>query len=138
MSDSVLSTLMICATIICLFGINAWVKTRMQEPRVEIREAPPERHVPLKERISTFDPDPGETEGVPEWPDPDPPVNNDPLPYDSANPPREVIYRPRPNSPYAPPNCHCHGRPLRNGQRVLLWPVPNSEEKKIVCQREEA
>lgn len=135
MSDSVLNTLMICATIICLFGINAWSRSKDQ-PKTDVREV-------------VFEDDPWTKKNRPPAPTveqleevfgplEEPPVNNEPLPYDPANPPKEVIYRPRPNTPYPPPNCHCHGRPLKDGQQVLLWPVPDSDEKKIVCKREGA
>lgn len=138
MSDAVLSTLMICATIIVLYGINAWARTR-EQTRTDVREIVFDDD-PWSKGDHSPAPMPKQLDEVfgPDMPKKPEPVNNEPLPYDPEHPPKEVIYKPRPNSPYPAPLCHCHGRPLRTGQRVLLWPVPDSEEKKIVCQREDA
>lgn len=57
-----------------------------------------------------------------------------PIPVDPERPPRPMVYRPRSGQPA--PTCHCHGRTVQPGQTVLIWPVPDSEEVRVYCQRE--
>jgi hypothetical protein len=64
------------------------------------------------------------------------PATMAPLPVDPQRKPYARVYRPRPNSPYEPPRCVCHNRPLRADQTVLMWPLPGTDEVKIFCQKE--
>lgn len=47
------------------------------------------------------------------------------MPVDPENPPSWKVYAPKEGAPER--TCVCHpDRPLRDGQRVLWWPVPKS------------
>ncbi len=61
-----------------------------------------------------------------------------PAPFDPENPPRERTYQRRANSIAPVPRCFCHDRDLQSGQKILWWPVPDSEEVRIYCQREDS
>lgn len=46
-----------------------------------------------------------------------------PLPVDPANPPTPGIFAYDPEAPDDPEVlCHCHGRPIADGQEVICWP----------------
>lgn len=56
-----------------------------------------------------------------------------PLPVDPDNPPTWKYYRPsRRGGPVL--RCVCHDRPLVEGQRILWWPLPDSEAVHILCE----
>lgn len=42
---------------------------------------------------------------------------------DEDNPPKVLIYKPRPGRALRP--CSCHGRPIEPGTSVLFWPNPD-------------
>lgn len=44
-------------------------------------------------------------------------------PMDEENPPRILIYKPRPGRALRP--CSCHDRPIEPGTSVLFWPNPD-------------
>lgn len=54
---------------------------------------------------------------------------------DPEDPPRWIIYRPQGVRPA--PMCTCHGIPLVEGQKVLLWPIPGhpSGGVDLICER---
>ena len=44
------------------------------------------------------------------------------MPIDEEMPPKILTYRPREGRPIM--SCHCHKKPLRPGDDVLWWPLP--------------
>lgn len=47
------------------------------------------------------------------------------LPVDPDNPPLTRTYHRQPGRPVR--TCHCHGRPLEDGEPILFWPNPEVE-----------
>lgn len=74
---------------------------------------------------------------APADPDRTPAPDAAPAPFDSDNPPVKRIYRRKPGSTAPVPQCFCHRRPLKEGQEILWWPLPGSQEIRIYCQRAE-
>jgi hypothetical protein len=64
------------------------------------------------------------------------PQEESPLPIDKDNPPQVKVYNPRPGSTHTPPNCECHKRPVKPGQRVMFWPVSGGMVK-VFCMKED-
>lgn len=60
-----------------------------------------------------------------------------PWPVDKENLPRKVVYNPRPGSTYTPPTCECHKRPIKSGQTVMFWPLPDNGGTKVFCLKED-
>lgn len=49
--------------------------------------------------------------------------DREPIPFDSSNPPRRMVYR----GPVGKRKCTCHSGNIQPGQAVYLWPRPDRE-----------
>lgn len=47
---------------------------------------------------------------------------------DTDHPPYYSYYRPEVYDPHRAPSCTCHGLKVLQGEKVLLWPIPNHPE----------
>ena len=126
MSD--VAIIVVCLTIIVITAIvsAAWYNLHkidpIEEARQELRAA--EKQL-FSRTLKKSDPEPE-------------PDSMAPIPVDPKNPPVPRTYNRRPGSTAPVPKCFCHGQELQSGQEILWWPVPNSGEVKIYCQREDA
>lgn len=53
---------------------------------------------------------------------------------DPEDPPRWMTYTPTGDRESAP-WCSCHHEPVRPGQRVVYWPIPNHPGVDLFCER---
>lgn len=122
MSDGVVITLIVCATIIVVAALNAVIKIRTTEPAatetvqhwpgVEARI----RHLPVPEEPVTQQ----YVDEQVETSEADAPPSAPALPIDPANPPRRMSF---PQTSGETPRCECHKRKVMPGQDVYAWPV---------------
>jgi hypothetical protein len=122
MSDGVVITLIVCATIVVVAALNAVIKVRTVAPAatetvqhwpgVESRI----RHLPLPEEPVTRQ----YVEEQVETSEANAPLPAPALPIDPANPPRRMSF---PRTGGEPPRCECHKRKINPGQDVYAWPV---------------
>jgi hypothetical protein len=56
---------------------------------------------------------------------------------DPNNPPRYSVYKPDTYSLLRAPHCSCHDRPILQGEKVLLWPIPGHPDGgiDIFCEK---
>lgn len=149
MSD--LAIIVICLTAVVIAAIFAGTYYSLQKPdpvaearqRLRVAEDRAVKSLEREERVrrAPIDSRPIEFPQIlpaeEEWLEEEPPFVPDsmaPIPVDHDNPPKPLVYNRRGNAPI--PNCTCHNRPLKNGQEILWWPVPDSTVVKIFCQRE--
>ena len=141
MSD--LAVVMICATVVVVAAIisGTYYSLKRPDPVAESRR----RMLDAEDRARRSHVGSEPWYDVPEVtralkkPDPEPePESMAPIPVDPNNPPVPRTYNRRPGSTAPVPKCFCHGRELQSGQQILWWPVPDSGEVRIYCQREDS
>lgn len=114
MSDSVFIVLILCATLVVLMGLW-WLKEVLSDADQAIKG-----HVDEALTNPRYAPD-------------DTLTNMPPLPVEDGEGSVDIkVYRPRPDTPYPPPQCICHNRPLRPGQR-FAWVTLKTGEVRVTC-----
>lgn len=135
MSEGLAGVIIVCVTLVCITLVISLTKL------ITIKEARPKAEPEERSRWESSSPPPVfEYEHTERKADPDrmpAPGDDLPLPVDPARPPTVKAYRPRPGSTQPPPRCVCHQLPVRPGEKVLWWPMPDSEEIRVFCQRGE-
>lgn len=157
MSDPLIIALMVCLAILGSMAMACFTMMKLDE-----READRERESPIISYPDSkfFEPNrevtfaPGQHEYRPSWhehsktvleypqntetpagepqevKEPESPEKFSPLAVDPKNPPKFWHYK---SSPGTPTHCFCHRAQIEEGQRMLLFPVPNSKAYRILC-----
>ena len=63
--------------------------------------------------------------------EPHAPLHEEPRLIDENDPPRYSHYLPDVYHAERAPRCSCHQRPIKRGERVLLWPIPDHPDGAI-------